>query len=347
MTWNGKSLSAELTLAEHAEWRRRTGPSARLLDDGPASNWRPATIDLVFENYRSFLGWLASSGSFCATDGAEHRIISKNVVGYIAAMRARKNCDATISLRIVSLDRVLAVMAPTIDRKWLRSIINKLPSRGDFSRKRARLQETAVLVDLGMDLMRSATNSGRLTAQKATIYRDGLQIALLAFRPLRRGNLVDLELGVSLVRRGSQWQIYFEEDDTKSAAIDCNVPEVLVPFLERYLDVYRPLLCGNRYSGPKLWVSYRSGPQAYDTVHDRIVKRTKEAFGVAVNPHLFRDSLATSLAINDPEIVGIGHLMLGNTWQTCQRYYNLARTHEAGRSLAETIAKRRKRGNKQ
>ena len=58
---------------------------------------------------------------------------------------------------------------------------------------------------------------------------------------------------------------------------------------------------------------------------------------------MFRDSLATSLAINDPEVVGIAHVMLGNALATTQRYYNLARSLEASRSLNSAIQSLRNR----
>lgn len=79
------------------------------------------------------------------------------------------------------------------------------------------------------------------------------------------------------------------------------------------------------------------------SVYNRIMKRTKDAFGIGINPHLFRDALATSLAINEPEIVGISHAMLGNTPAVCQRFYNLAKSHQAGRRLNHTLGSLRER----
>jgi hypothetical protein len=54
-----------------------------------------------------------------------------------------------------------------------------------------------------------------------------------------------------------------------------------------------------------------------------------------------RDCLATSLAINDPGIVNIAHVMLGNSLATTQRFYNLAQTLEAGRLVGDTLARLR------
>jgi hypothetical protein len=207
------------------------------------------------------------------------------------------------------------------------------------------LQETAVLVDLGIRIMQSVEmQNTNLTRRLATLYRDGLQIALLALRPLRCTNFAEMELDRNLVRRNADWWLYFDAEETKNGAvIDVPVPTALVTWLEKYLTLYRALLIGNRYSGRRVWVSYQFTPQVPDCVHDRITKRTEDVFGRAINPHLFRDALATSLAINEPEMVGISHVMLGNSVETCQRYYNLARSHQTGDRLNGAIASMRDR----
>jgi len=58
-------------------------------------------------------------------------------------------------------------------------------------------------------------------------------------------------------------------------------------------------------------------------------------------PHLFRDCLATSLAINDPGIVNIAHVLFVNSPATTERFYDLAQTLEAGRLVGDTLARLR------
>ncbi|MBX9685034.1 MAG: hypothetical protein K2X41_14735 [Hyphomicrobium sp.] len=346
MVWDGKSLPKELLpIREIARWKSLTGPTAILADDGPAADWRKKTIELTWGNYTSWLGWLHASGCYDPPERPEVRITADRVVSFIRAMRERKNAAATIYLRVLALERVMAVLAPDADRTFLRVILRNLPQPGNAAAKRARLQETAVLVDLGIRLMESVeAQKANLTRGLATLYRDGLQIALLALRPLRCTNFAVMELGKNLVLRGDFWWLYFDADETKNAGvIDVPVPAALVRWLENYLTLYRGLLTGTRYSGTRVWVSYRFTAQEPNSIYDRITMRTEDAFGRAINPHLFRDALATSLAINDPEIVGISHVMLGNGVETCQRYYNLARTHQAGHRLNGAIASMRDR----
>jgi len=77
-------------------------------------------------------------------------------------------------------------------------------------------------------------------------------------------------------------------------------------------------------------------------IYIRIVARTREGLGRAVNPHLFRDCAATSVAIDDPAHVGIASRLLGHrTGSTTERYYNLAGSVEASRLMQKSLVARR------
>ena len=78
-------------------------------------------------------------------------------------------------------------------------------------------------------------------------------------------------------------------------------------------------------------------------IYTRIVARTREGLGQAINPHLFRDCAATSIAIEDPAHVGIASRLLGHrTASTTERYYNQARSVEASRLMQKSLLARRK-----
>jgi integrase/recombinase XerD len=350
MTWDGTSLpKARVPMTELSSWEARTGPSGILADTGPAAEWRAATIAFNWRAYLIYLGWLAHCGLYSASSAIGERFSCELIIAFVMQMRGRGNSAATILMRVLALERVLAVMAPEVDRTFLRTIIRNLPEGRDASARRARLQETAVLVDLGISLMMHVEQPcTRLTRQLATMFRDGLQIALLALRPFRRGNFASISIGKNLFRRGDDWWLIFDVDETKNCeVIDVPFPAELVPWLEKYLDIYRPLLAGSRYQGDALWLTYWFSAEDDTSVYGQIVKRTEDAFTLAVNPHLFRHCLATSLAINDPKLIGIAHLMLGNSIETCQREYNLAQTHMAGMRLSDAITSKRDRLRKQ
>jgi len=69
-------------------------------------------------------------------------------------------------------------------------------------------------------------------------------------------------------------------------------------------------------------------------VQAEITTRTCEVLGRAINPHLFRDCVATSIAIEDPRHIGIAWRLLGHrSPSTTEMYYNQARSVEASRRL--------------
>jgi integrase len=74
------------------------------------------------------------------------------------------------------------------------------------------------------------------------------------------------------------------------------------------------------------------------SIRKRIEMRTEQAFGRTINPHLFRDCVATSIAIEDPAHVQIAAAILGhNTLATTEKYYNQATSLEASRALQKTV----------
>jgi integrase/recombinase XerD len=184
--------------------------------------------------------------------------------------------------------------------------------------------------------MSEAETGARSPRRRAVAYRDGLIVALLAARPLRRRNFATLELGRHLARAGEGWRIVVPGEETKTGRpLDLLFPEVLMPALERYLAVHRPVLAmqpgrGRGKAGAALWLSAEGGPLSEVMLGYLVKERTRAAFGRAINPHLFRDAAATSLAIEDPARVRIAAQVLGHTaFATTERHYNLARSQDA------------------
>lgn len=81
-------------------------------------------------------------------------------------------------------------------------------------------------------------------------------------------------------------------------------------------------------------------PQA---IYDRLVECTRAAFGKAINPWLFRDCAATTLAVVDPEHVSLAANLLGHrTFSTTERYYLQANMIEASQRYQQAILRLRK-----
>ena len=161
-------------------------------------------------------------------------------------------------------------------------------------------------------------------------------IATLACRPLRLGNLIALEIGRQLQRQDDGWWIEIDAADTKTGEpVSLPFPDALVPALEAYLERWRRRLASpGRVAGSRaLWLTEQGRGISPNHAYFRITRHTREAFGRPVNPHLFRDAAATTVAITQPvqvRIVGrlLGHRGIG----TAQKYYNQARDTQAAQA---------------
>ena len=77
-------------------------------------------------------------------------------------------------------------------------------------------------------------------------------------------------------------------------------------------------------------------------LYDIIRKRTREAFGKSLNPHLFRNAAATTLAIHDPAHVRLAAPLLGHRdFATTEQYYLQAHSLEAHRNFTDAVAELR------
>jgi len=272
----------------------------------------------------------------------------------VAALRARGNAPTTICSRLSMLDLFLRAVDPGADRGPLRRLLVRLRTEAEgvgHHDKRRRLQASHDLLALGRRLMQEAQTGDLPPCRRAVLHRDGLIIALLAARPLRLKNFAALELDRHLVRAGQGWRLLISGTETKTGRpLELPFPEVLVPALEYYLAVHRPVLAarpgrGQGQAGAALWLSLEGGPLSEGTLGYQVRQRTRAAFGRPVNPHLFRDAAATSIALEDPARVRIAAQVLGHAaFGTTERHYNLARGEEAATAWHQTIDGLRRRG---
>jgi integrase/recombinase XerD len=115
------------------------------------------------------------------------------------------------------------------------------------------------------------------------------------------------------------------------------VMDSLAPYIKYYLDNVRPALL-QAVEWDHLWITKYGNPMKGKTIYDRITTVTERAFGVSINPHLFRDCAVTSVAIDDPEHIGIAAPILGHTDpRTTEKHYIQANAIVAGRRLRNSI----------
>jgi integrase len=301
--------------------------------------------------YGRWLAWLDSRNWLDDRVDLGDRITPDRVKIYAADLQD-ENASGTVIARLIELKVMAAIMDPGRDWSWIYRMASSVRARHRPARpKRHRLVAIERLFGLGLDLMaRAETDTTRLRRFKS--YRDGFMIALLASRPLRLRNLTGLILDRTLVKRGDGWWIQIPAAETKTKnAIELPWPEMLVPHLETYLADHRSAILALRGTAAgsagcdALWLSMYGPPMTDNGIYIRIVARTREGLGQPINPHLFRDCAATSIAIDDPAHVGIASRLLGHcTGSTTERHYNQARSVEASRLMQASLLARRKGG---
>jgi site-specific recombinase XerD len=147
---------------------------------------------------------------------------------------------------------------------------------------------------------------------------------------------------------GKQWwavvHVQFAAAEMKNRrGLEFPWPPALLEALRTYLTVHRPVLLAGQ-SVQELWVG-RQGRLTYSGCRQVILQATEETIGHAVPPHFFRDSAATTIALHDPEHVGIIPALLGHTTpRTAEQHYNHATSVVAARTHQQTIARLRRDG---
>lgn len=302
----------------------------------------------IVYSYGRWLQWLDRHGQMAPIDAPGDRITPDRVRAYLADLERHISTQTVIN-RLIHLSMAARVMNPDQDWSWIRRLLRPVQARHKPARpKRPRVVATSELFDLGLGLMAAAERKNP-ECRRATAYRDGLLIALLAVRPLRMRNLVGLTLDHTLVLRGAQWWIQIPAAETKTMEPhEVLWPDPLIASLEVYLARHRPALAQRhgrwtRAGGQALWLSNDGSPMTRRGIYDRITRCTLKGLGEPINPHLFRDCAATTIALEDPSHVRIASRLLGHrTSSTTEKYYNQARNVEACRTMQNFLLELRR-----
>lgn len=316
-----------------------------LLDeDGAAAHWTPATQTKVCKAYGRWLTFLAGLGDLHATGAPHRRVTRERLSAYLDELRETVT-PVTARGRILDLHQAIGVMVPGADLTLLSDLLDRLGTPVPTRDKRAKVLHPAVLFDLGIALMEKARRERvQRAAWQAVRFRDGLMISCLAARPLRRRTFCSLAIDRSLVRTEEEYLLYVCPDETKTHRhYEAPLPAALTALMDEYVQVFRPVLLGCRKSD-RLWITHMGTALAPDSFYLRLRAITERELGIGLNPHIFRDCLATGFAIDDPDHVRaaaplLGHLNLATT----NRHYIQATSLEASRQYQDHIALLRKR----
>jgi integrase/recombinase XerD len=168
---------------------------------GTASAWKPRTRYTVERSHGRWLTWLDHQQLLHPDSEPADRVTRENLGRYIRDLEA-VNASYTVLSRLRNLYNAMRAMAPGEDWAWLLTDTRRRRRRvASVRNKRSKMIPSDELFAYGVKLMEDAdATTERTPLQKAEALRDGLIIALLAARPLRRANFAAIEIGRHLVR---------------------------------------------------------------------------------------------------------------------------------------------------
>ena len=161
----------------------------------------------------------------------------------------------------------------------------------------------------------------------------------------RKGGHLFIDVHLQRIPQG--YSVLFNPDETKNGKpLEFDLPDMIVPHFERYLDHWRPLIPGSAgHHG--LWASNKQCPVTKCGLNEIVTRHTRRELGTTVNLHRFRSAAATTIAIHDPAHVLIAKDLLHHKDEaSVGRHYNLAASLEASRSYARLLQELRENRNK-
>jgi integrase/recombinase XerD len=331
---------------DQARWNAAFKIGDRFDGSGPGSHLAESTRLNRWSSYARFLGFISTNRQDLLQLRPEARIDRLIVADYVAWRR--KSCgDGMVTVDLNGLRGALRLICPGVDWSWLLAITKRIAAVAPRKPRKYHLVTSEQLYALGIELMDravAAAESARFISKAhAFEYRDGLLIALAALIPLRRRTLVALRIGKQLVKTGALWELDIPATDTKTRRpLDYPISKELCTRIDLYLGRFRRRLPGaDRHTA--LWPSNKRRPMSAIAMCNAVRRRTKSAFGFAVNLHRFRHAAASFWSIRDPVNVRGAKDLLGQaSFGITEKHYIMAQSRLAGRVLARTVDAARK-----
>jgi hypothetical protein len=328
--------------ADRSAWVAACRPAERLKRGGAASHMKDITRRDLARRYGYFLDHVQRIEGLDPSTGAAVLVTPGRVARFLAELQARIS-SVTVQGSIYKLRRMAQLLAPDRDYAWLTEIANDLALVMQPKPKHHRLVYANVSAEAGVTLMAeadSATHGSALACARQ--FRNGLMVALLAFHPIRLKNFAALEIGRTFVKvkvKGKWWIVLPGSETKEKRPDERSVDDCLIPWIDRYLGIHRPVLARGDSAPALLWLSsYNGNAMTYNAVGRVVSTTTTATVGVDVSPHLFRTAGASSCAVwagNQPHL---GSALLHHTDPAvANEHYNHAGSLSAAQSFAAVI----------
>jgi hypothetical protein len=300
--------------------------------------WSAATVRSARYAYGSFIKAMFDLG--------RDRTVTPDAVAiWVEGMLARMSL-CSVANRTRDLWYAMRILHPQGDWRWLWEDAETLyEEAGPVRSKLSRICDIRDIRRAAITRMRRAGAKPK-TIATALEFQDGLVMLLLSYRPVRRRNLAETRLGVNLVVDQAFRSGRLLYESTKAGnRYEAVLPDKVLPWLRRFIEVYRPILAGPGVTD-EAWLSREGGPLSASQLQRRIRRATQQELGKPISLHLFRDCLATTVSEIAPERIEdaariLGHREVRNTRRKSRHqlpaiefYRQVSATTLAGRKLA-------------
>jgi integrase/recombinase XerC len=229
------------------------------------------------------------------------------VEGMIGRMSMR-----SVANRTRDLWYAMRALHPYQDWRWLWEDAETLCAEAEPVRdKLSRIADIRDIRRAAIARMRRAEAKPKLAAT-ALEFQDGFVMLLLSYRPVRRRNLTETRLGVNLIfdKAFTSGRLVYES--TKAGnRYEAVLPDKMLPWLRRLVEVYRPILAGPGITD-EAWLSSEGARLSDTQLQRRICRATQAELGKPISLHLFRDCLATTVSEIAPERIEDAARILGH-----------------------------------
>ncbi|MBK1698301.1 hypothetical protein CKO21_13720 [Rhodovibrio salinarum] len=301
------------------------------------ANWSPARRSAVFATWDRYQR-LAAQHDFSQIPTPD------SLDAFVKAVVGENSDISDVSLadyvgRIYAACRSLY---PEQGWAWLKHDWRAMARLAEARRdKRAQFVPIDELYLFGIRMMHRAVDMPR-TVEAATMYRDGLFIALLALRPKRRSNITSLKVGVTLLlaAEGTPETIVFARTKNGSPSTTPYPSQHLGVYHDIWWQQFRPILLGDRPDRGDVWIGKQGEAVRHDQLWRQMRKRTAApepvGLGRAIGVHIVRTIYATSIAeaISDPTLLRLTPWMLDHRDPRSIEPYNL---HASGMAAAAEL----------
>src|SRR5882724_7342469 len=180
---------------DQALWRQALAPAGLFDAAGPATAWSAASRAKTEHGYGHWLRWLLDQGLLDADQPPHARATPERAEAYLRSLMPDYASHSVVN-RAQELFDAMRALVPQQDWAWLRHRVAALAAHAHpVTDKRPRLRTAGELQALGRRLMAEAEALPPSDPDRALRYRDGLMIALLAYRALRVRTFYRISLG--------------------------------------------------------------------------------------------------------------------------------------------------------